>query len=335
MRVVVFGAGAIGSALGGMLALKRNEVTLVGRKEHVDAINKQKGIKLRSTTGEYFAELEAVTKLGKLEPSEDTCILFTPKSNSTRKCVDELADVVPDEVPIVSFQNGIANEEMIAERFENVYGGVCRMTCSLLHPGRVTFRRVGRIIIGKYPKGVDPFARKLAKAFEEAGLQSSVSRSIMCDKWLKLVVSLQSTLNAIVEPRDHDTIEFMKLKIGVIEEAKKVLKADKIRAKSCDGRDFSLDEMMNDLRKPRAQKSPSYIKVNNSTWQNLYLKRKDVENEYFHGPIIELGKKHGVPVPFNETVLAKVLEAHKKKLGPEAFRAKEILDEIEKRKPGK
>jgi 2-dehydropantoate 2-reductase len=331
MHLIVWGSGAVGSAIGGLLALKKNDVLLVGRKDHVREIQSQNGLVLRSGTGEYFAPLEAVESSASITVKPDSCILFTPKSNDTESCLKQLSGKVPPETPIVGFQNSVVNEEMIADYFSNVFGGVCHMTCSFLHPGQATFRRIGRIVLGKYPKGTDPFAKKLAKMFKDAGFQSSVSRSIMCDKWLKLVVNLQSTFHAIIEARDHDSIEFMKLKVGVIEEARTVLKADKIRAKSCDERGFSLEEMIIDLKKPRMQKSTSALKVNNSTWQNLYLKRTKIENGFFHNPIIELGEKYGIPVPFNSVALEQVTKCHAKKKGPEALRAGDLLEEIQQR----
>ncbi len=330
MRFIVFGAGAVGSTLGGLLALKDNDVLLICRKKHAQMIKKQKGLKLRSSTGEYFAHLQAEDDLRGKKIEEGTSLIITVKSYSTKSCLSELEEIVPGDIPIIAFQNGIGNEELIAETFENVYGGVCRMTCSLLHPGQVTFRKAGRVIIGRYPKGADSFAKKVSAVFEEAGLKSSVSRSIMCDKWLKLIANLLSAFNAIIDIRDHDTVEFMKLKVGLLEEAGKVLRADKIKAKSCDGKDFSLDEMIGDLKKPKAQKSSSYLKVHNSTWQNLYLKHKQIENGYFHGPIIELGKKYDIAVPFNKAAMERVTYCHKHELGPEALRAAEVLEEIEK-----
>ncbi len=88
------------------------------------------------------------------------------------------------------------------------------MTCSFLQPGQVSFRKMGRLAIGKHPKGAHPFSKKLGAALEEAGFDVTVSNSIVCDKWLKLVVNLQSAFNAIIDPRDHDGVEFVDLKGG-------------------------------------------------------------------------------------------------------------------------
>jgi 2-dehydropantoate 2-reductase len=331
MRFVVYAAGAVGGVIGGHLALGKQDVLLVCRDEHAQAISEAKGLRMKSSTGEYFVTLQAAAVLKPGDVERDTCVLFTPKSSHTKSCVEALARVAPREAPVVSFQNGVSNEEVIAQTFDNVFGGVCRMTCSFLQPGQVSFRKTGRLIVGKYPKGTHPFAKKLAAVLEQAGFETSVSKSIMCDKWLKLVVNLQSGLNAIIDTRDHESIEFVDLKVGVLEEAKRVLRAGKMKVKSCDDRDLSVDDVIGELRKPKAPRTPSAVRVNNSTWQNLYLKRKEMENGFFHGPIIEIARKHGIAVPFNEVALELVLDSAKKAMGPGAFRAGDVLEKIRKR----
>ena len=332
MNFVVFGAGAVGSTLGGILALKNHQVLLVCRKSHSQAIEEQNGLRMKSGTGDYFASLKSVEKLKSGSLGDDICILFTPKSNDTQTCVEQLSKVAPKDTPIVSFQNGVANEDIIAQAFTNTYGGVCKMTCSYLQPGHVTFRKIGRLVVGKYPKGTDPFPKKLSKVLNEAGFPTTVSRSIGCDKWLKLAYNLHSTLYAIIEKRDHDLPEFLDLKLGLIEEVRKVFRARKIKAKSCDAQELSLNEVIDELKRPKAPRGAPAIMVNNSTWQNLYLKRNAIENEAFHGPVIEYARQSNIPTPFNEVVLEMVNKCHKQKQGPESLRADDVLTAVNKRK---
>jgi len=332
MKVVVFGAGAVGSTLGGILALRNHDVLLICRESHSQAIEEQKGLRMKSGTGDYFAPLRSALELQKDSISDDACLFFTPKSYDTKSCVEKLSKAVPKDTPVVCFQNGVANEEIIAKSFPNLYGGVCKMTCSYLQPGQVSFRRIGRLVVGKYPKGTDAFSKKLAEALNEAGFSTTVSRSILCDKWLKLAFNLHSTLYAIIDKRDHDTPEFFDLKLGLIEEVRKVFRARKIRAKSCDAQELSLDEMIRELKKPKAPRGAPAVMVHNSTWQNLYLKRKQIENEAFHGPVIEYARQEKIPTPYNEVVLEMVNKCHEQRLGPEALRAGDLLGAVDKRK---
>ncbi len=331
MNIVILGAGAVGSVLGGLLALRQHDVLLICRKPHADAITENGGIRLRSATGDYFARVRAKTELADADLKDATCVFITAKSYDTEQCVENLSAVAPRDVPVVCFQNGVSNEEKVAASFGRVYGGVCWITCSMIQGGQASFRRQGRVVLGKYPKGTDAVAKDAAEAFTDAGCQAVVSRSIVCDKWLKLAINTQSTFNAIIDPRDHEANEFFELKVGILEETRKVLKAHKARPKSCDGKDRSIDEAIAELKRPRAMRTSSGMKVNNSTWQNLYLKRPQIENGYFHSPIIELGHKYGIPVPFNEVALEAVTRCHQEKTGPDAVRLREILSAVAER----
>lgn len=331
MNIVVLGAGAVGSVLGGLLALQKNDVLLVCRDRHARAIDEAGGVRLRSTTGDYFAQLRVSTALTAKDIPEGPCVFITAKSYDTEACVEQLASVAPSDTPVVCFQNGISNEEIVSASFENVFGGVCRMTCSMTKAGQVSFRGFGRIVVGKYPKGSDVNARAVVKAFEDAGCQACVSRTVTNDKWLMLAVNTQNTFHAIVDPRDHEANEFYELKVAILEETKKVLKAHKVRPKSCDGKDMLIEEMIAELRRPRAPRHASGMKVQNSTWQNLYLKRDKMENEYIHGPVIELGRKYDIAVPYNEVALELVDKCHKEELGPEALRLSDILATVKER----
>jgi 2-dehydropantoate 2-reductase len=307
-------------------------VLLICRQAHADAITENGGIRLRSATGDYFARLRAATKLTAGDLSEDACVFITVKSYDTDECVKILAAVAPKDTPVVCFQNGIANEDKVAEKFERVYGGICWMTCSMIQAGQASFRQHGRIVVGKHPKGADPLAKNLAEAFDDAGCQATASRSIVCDRWLKLAVNTQSTFNAIIDSRDHDANEFFDLKVRILEETRDVLKAHKARPKSCDGKDLSINEAIAELKRPRALRTSSGMKVNNSTWQNLYLKRPLLENEFIHLPIIELGREYKIPAPYNEVALEAVTKCHVDEVGPNTLRLSDILTAVEKRK---
>jgi 2-dehydropantoate 2-reductase len=330
MQVVMYGAGAVGSVLGGLLCQHKHDVHLVCRSPHADAIS-ENGLKIRSATGDYVARPRTSTSLRAGDVGDETVVFITVKSHHTREVVDALAAVVPAQTPIVSFQNGIGNEDVILEHFENVYGGVVRMTCQMLQPGHASFRRIGRIIVGRYPKGSDATSRAIARGFAEARFDAVSSRNVMADKWLKLAVNTQSVFNAVVDPRDHDANEFSELKARILEETRAVLKSARIRPKSCDGKDPGIDQMIADLRRPRMQRPDHGMKVHNSVWQDLYLKRADIEAPRTHRTIIDMAGEPGIPVPCHEVALEVIEESHRSRTGPGTLRLRALLDRIEAR----
>jgi ketopantoate reductase len=153
----------------------------------------------------------------------------------------------------------------------------------------------------------------------------------MGDKWLKLVVNATSAVNAVIDSRDHDMPEFFALKARLLEEAAAVLAAEKIKPKSYDGKDRSISEMIAELRRPRARRTRHGVNIHNSTWQDLYLKRKRIESHEFHGPIIAMAKEHAIGVPGHQVLLEAVSSCHKSGVPPQSIRLEAILKAIEER----
>lgn len=329
MQFLVYGAGAVGSVLGGMLSVHKHDVCLVGRDAHIDAITAG-GLRIKSTTGEYVAHPAACKSITEANAAGAGCVVLAVKAQDLPATLDTVAPVVRNDVPVLCVQNGIGSEEAAAKRMACVYGAVIRMTCSMVQPGHVSFQTGGRVIVGRYPRGTDAVARSLAAAITEAGFDSVVSKDIMADKWLKVAVNVQSVFHAVIDGRDHDTNEFQALKVGILEETRRVFKAAKIRAKCCDGRDPSIEEMIETLRKPRARRSEHGVKVRNSVWQDLYLKRRAIEADFIHGPVIALGREHNVPTPYNHAALEIATRAHREGLGPESLRLSGVLAAIER-----
>lgn len=332
MQVVVYGAGAVGSVLGGMLSGRHNDVLLVGRASLVEAVA-QGGLRLKSATGERVAHPKAVATLVAGDVAPGACVLLTVKCYDVAAAVAALARVIPADTPIVCFQNGVASEAVVAKTFSRVHGGVCRMTCSMVQPGSASFRAPGRVIVGIHPKGSDAFTRALALAFREAGFDAASSRTIASDKWLKLALNTQTVVHAAVDARDHDTNEFQELNASLLDEVRRVFRAAKVRARSCDGRDPAIEEMIAELRRPRARRSDHGVKVHNSLWQDLYLKRAHIESEYIHGPIIALGREHGVATPYNAAMLEIAGRLRASRAAPESLRLTELLEAVERHRP--
>jgi 2-dehydropantoate 2-reductase len=242
--------------------------------------------------------------------------------------------VVPVDTPVVCFQNGMASEAVVGESFVRVHGGVMRMTCSMLQPGHASFRSLGRVVVGVHPRGSDAFTRSLALAFREAGFDAASSRTIQSDMWLKLAVNTQTVVHAAVDPRDHNTNEFQEFSASILDEVRRVFKAAKIRARSCDDRDPSIEDMIAELRRPRARKSEHGVKVHNSLWQDLYLKRDQIESEFMHGPIIALGSEHKIPTPYNVAMLEVATALRKQGAAPESLRLTDLVAAVDGQRKG-
>ena len=109
MRFVIAGAGSIGSALGGYLALEGHPVVLIARPTHAEAV-RTKGLTLRTAEGELRPTLDATDDASQLEWTDQDIIFITSKSQHTRNLLERLKGA-PAATPAFCFQNGVRNEE--------------------------------------------------------------------------------------------------------------------------------------------------------------------------------------------------------------------------------
>ena len=136
-KVAVLGAGAMGSLFGSQLAEGGLDVTLIDIwREHVDAINGG-GLRVVGHRGEHRVKVTATT-----DPASGGAadvVLVQCKAASTTAAVRNALDagLFHDDSVAISFQNGLGNEEMIAEVIgaERVLGGVTAQGASIEGPG--------------------------------------------------------------------------------------------------------------------------------------------------------------------------------------------------------
>src|SRR5262245_34885211 len=103
-RYVIFGAGAVGSVVAGLLARAGSRVVCVARPAHAEAL--REGFVIKENDRELRAKVDAVTAACELVPDSDDVAVITAKSQSTETAVEELHDVYGERVPVVCLQNG-------------------------------------------------------------------------------------------------------------------------------------------------------------------------------------------------------------------------------------
>jgi 2-dehydropantoate 2-reductase len=183
----------------------------------------------------------------------------------------------------------------------------------------------GRAVLGLHPRGSHPDVEAAAAVLRRGGVDVSISAAIERDKWLKLCVNLMSAPNALVRRPDHETPEFVALKVRLLEEARAALAAAGIEAAPCDGRDRTLDAEIAFQRDALARgTSARPIPLYNQVWTSL-RHGAPLEADGYHERILALARAHGVPAPVNALVLARLRAAARSRLGPESCSARELL----------
>lgn len=290
----MFGAGSVGTVLAGLLADAGVDVRLAGH----GAVG---GLRLEGDDEAVVAHVPVV-----VEP-EGTILLCVHAPDVAELCVRWPGRTV------VTWQNGVTSEETAA-RWCRVIGGVWRMTCTLLEPGRALYTRRGRVVVGRHPRPEedDREVEELAADLRRAGFDVGLSARIAGDKWLKLCLNLTSAPHALIRKEDHGRPEFGALKAALLEEARDILRAAGIEARSCDGRDLPLEEEIEKHRAGGTRRRPVY----NDTWRQLAQGRQP--KTLYHDTFVELA---GDAAPCNAAMLELLLRA----TGPECYSVDEVF----------
>ncbi|WP_226004894.1 ketopantoate reductase family protein [Natrinema salinisoli] len=190
MDIVVFGAGSLGSLVGGLLA-REHDVTLVAREAHARAV-RESGLRLEGIDDSPIRVSPAATTDG--TGFEADLAVVTVKSFDTDGAAETLATGSFDAV--CSVQNGMGNEATLAARLEApVLAGTATYGAVLREPGVVECTGVGEIVLGARDGGPSTIAETVGESFVAAGLETTVADDMPRRLWEKLAVN--AGINAV------------------------------------------------------------------------------------------------------------------------------------------
>ncbi len=294
MRVIIYGAGAIGGVTGGDLALAGHEVLFVARKHQADAIN-EKGLTVVSPKGKATVKARAVTGPDRITFRPDDLVFLSVKSQNTEEAMIDLKKRVKD-IPVFCFQNSVRNEENVSRFFPRTYGVMVRLPAVYLTDGEVIAKRdpPGFFAIGRYPTGTDAVAEEAAKELRDAGFYVLVTPNVMPYKWDKLIANLANATGAITNARGKE-MDFINK--SVRGEAQDIMRRAGIR--------WITDEELAKEYPPSAYPPKGTIdtEAQSSTWQSLARGADAVETDYLNGEIVRQAQKIGAKAPLNEKLL--------------------------------
>jgi 2-dehydropantoate 2-reductase len=295
MRIIIYGAGAVGSLMGGRLRQGGAEVVLVARPAHVAAI-RERGLSIRTADGAETVQVEAVELLTEIEPRTDDVVIITAKTQDTPAIHDAIAAWNPN-VAVVCGTNGVEHERMALRRFAHVYAMVIQMPAQFEKPGEVTVLcgPTNAILdVGCYPAGSDDVATELAAIIDAApNLASDVDPDVMAKKYGKLLVNLGNTTDAAAGFGGRGA----KAALVAIEEGKRAYEAAGIRSEPSPDAAARYKERFASMQF-HIPEGDTF--TGGSTWQSLMKGASSVETDYFTGEILLLSRLHGLAAPANE-----------------------------------
>ena len=280
MRIIVLGAGAIGSVYGARLS-KFHDVTLIGGASHVAAIQRD-GLVMQGHVSGTLA-LPAFTTVPSIQPG--TLILLTTKVNNNVAAVRPIVDRLPENVTIVCVQNGLYSEDLVKDLVGDralVLRAITQVGGILVKPGVVDNTVAGYTLLESHAQ-----SPAIAAVLTEAGLDGRIIPDIKKEMWRKAIFNcvinpttalLESEVGAIVDPQLNS------LKQQIIEECVAVAKADGVTLDE----DFvaTIDRLFAGARTIASMR------------QDL-MKGRKTEIDHMNGAVADLGAKYGIPCPVN------------------------------------
>ena len=328
ISVLTFGAGAIGTYVGGSLALVGHRVVFI-EQPSVAAELHERGLRLdlsidkhRRTAEPLIVSPASIGCVASLEEAMqqgpfDVAILAM-KSFDTVAALEEIKPFVDDIPPILCLQNGVDNEPAIATVLgpDHVIAGT--MTCSIAR------RAAGDIVLEKL-RGIGvatghPLSERLVTALNTALLNAHLYPRATDMKWSKLLANLPgSATSAIVDMSPAEVFAhpgLYALEMRMAHEALAVMAAQGIHP--VDLPKLPVRALALALHLPLFLARPVLMKVVGggrggkmpSFHIDLHAGRRKSEVEYLQGAVVRYGEKFGVPTPVNrlltETLLALV-----------------------------
>jgi 2-dehydropantoate 2-reductase len=295
MRVCVVGCGAVGALFAANLSqLDDVEVWAVDVwDEHVDAIN-ENGLRL-SGAGEVVGRPRATSNPGEV-PACDFGIVAT-KSMQTGAAVAAVAHAFADG-SVCSIQNGVGNEEAIAEHVGRVIRGTTFPAGKIVGPGHVQWEVKGDTTIGPFEARPAPMdaVERLADACTRAGMPTKAVPDARGPQWKKLIFNAATNpigaLTGLTHGRVCEDPALRRLVTALVDEGKAVAAVQEIE----------LDEDPEELIDYAARPEVAYD--HKASMLQDAEARRETEIDFLNGGIARFGREHGVPTPLNDALTA-------------------------------
>lgn len=186
-KILIIGAGAIGSFYGSLLARAGQHVSMVVRSDY-EIVNTY-GIHVESTLGRWNFKPHHVLKTAADYSQQADYVIVSTKVTDEVNRIALIRTAVKPETVIVLIQNGIGIEQEIAQAFpDNVLiSGLAFICVTRTKPGYVEHIAYGRLVFGDYPHGVSDKTIEFSAMFDESGVQSLTTDNIVTARWQKTV----------------------------------------------------------------------------------------------------------------------------------------------------
>ena len=295
-RIAIVGMGALGVLYGDFLTehLGRERVGFV-----VNAARRERYERMEVTTNGRRCDFRLIDAGENGDPAD--LVIFAVKATALDQAMEDAAGQIGPDTVLLSVLNGITSERLLEQRFggKNVVYCVAQGMDAVKLGGALTYTVMGQLCIGVPSEEKLPALDAVCALFDRIGMPYSREADILHRLWGKFMLNVGVNQVVMVFEGNYGTIQVpgrpREMMIAAMREVLELSKYEGVKLTE-DDLNFYV-ELMNTMS---PQGMPSMRQ------DGLAHRRSEVE--LFSGTVCRLAKKHGLSVPVNEWLYARVRE---------------------------
>ncbi len=293
MRIAIIGSGGVGGYLGAKLWKTGNDVVFVARGNHLTTMQ-QNGLRLESPEGSFTAKATFTDNLDSFMPFD--LIIIGVKSFDTESAVKLARPVLKNDTIVLSIQNGVENENIIARSLGNQYviGGVAYIFSTIGKPGVIRHEGgTGKFKFGEMDGTVSDRCKKLMQVFLDAGIIGEAVENISRSLWEKWIfICGLSGMTAYARKPIGEILADASLNSMLQEVVSEAVSISRTKG---------IDKFTNIEEKMLAH----YQRLPHQSTSSMYydlINGKRVEVEALNGAVVRFGNQYRIPTPINKRI---------------------------------
>ena len=315
MRLLIYGAGAIGGCIGAHLARAGHELTLVDRDEAHIATMQHSGLELQGPVAAFRTRVTACTP-NQLR-SRFRVVLLCVKSQHTAEALKMLRPSLASDGFVVSLQNGL-NEQVIARELgtERTVGAFINFGADYLKPGIVHYGGRGAVVLGELDGKLSRRVQALRAAllaFDEGAL---LTDNIFGYLWSKEAYGAMLFVTALTNESIADslaTTSHRALYVAIAREVLEVACAEGVRPEAFNGFEPAAflpgasDALAIDSLASMVEFNRRSAKTHSGIWRDLAVRKRPTEVAMYE-QVLAAGDRQGYVMPLTRRMMGMIRE---------------------------
>jgi 2-dehydropantoate 2-reductase len=185
MKIAILGCGALGGYYGARLCRAGLDVHFLLRSDY-EAVRRD-GVHIQSVEGDFQVRPKCARRPEEIGPA--SLVIIGLKTTANRALPELLPPLVGPDTAVLTLQNGLGNEALIASLVgpEKTMGGICFVCLNRVAPGKIHHIAHGNVILGEFGRPSQPRTHHIAGLLVQSGVACAVSENLEQTRWQKLV----------------------------------------------------------------------------------------------------------------------------------------------------